>query len=105
MNAIYSFMDMILPFEFIHYTFMKNALLAILLVTPLFGMLGTMAVDNKMAFFSDALGHSALTGIAIGVVGMAMALSTYPIHKRMMARRRKKFAPEIIKLSEKIMQN
>lgn len=44
-------------------------------------------------------------GIAIGVVGMVMALSTYPIHKRMMARRRKKFAPEIIKLSEKIMQN
>ena len=39
-----------------------------LLITPLFGLLGTMAVDNKMAFFSDALGHSALTGIAIGVV-------------------------------------
>ena len=31
-------------------------------------MLGTMAVNNKMAFFSDALGHSALTGIAIGVI-------------------------------------
>ena len=68
MSVIYSIMDVILPFEFMHYMFMKNALLAILLVTPLFGMLGTMAVDNKMAFFSDALGHSALTGIAIGVV-------------------------------------
>lgn len=68
MSVIYSVMDVILPFEFMHYTFMKNALLAILLVTPLFGMLGTMAVDNKMAFFSDALGHSALTGIAIGVL-------------------------------------
>jgi len=44
-------------------------------------------------------------GIVIGVVGMVMALSTYPIHKRMLANRRKKFAPEIIKLSEKIMQN
>ena len=44
-------------------------------------------------------------GIAIGVVGMAMALSTYPIHKRMLANRKKKYAPEIIKLSEKIMQN
>ena len=54
--------------EFLRMTFMKNALIAILLLTPLFGMLGTMAVDNKMAFFSDALGHSALTGIAIGVV-------------------------------------
>lgn len=67
MEMLYSLMDM-LPFEWLHYTFMKNALLAILLITPLFGMLGTMAVDNKMAFFSDALGHSALTGIAIGVV-------------------------------------
>ena len=68
MSGIYALMDTLLPFEWLHYTFMKNALIAILLLTPLFGMLGTMAVDNKMAFFSDALGHSALTGIAIGVV-------------------------------------
>ena len=68
MNGLYALMDTLLPFEWLHYTFMKNALLAIILITPLFGMLGTMAVDNKMAFFSDALGHSALTGIAIGVV-------------------------------------
>ena len=46
------------------YEFMKNALIAILLITPLFGLLGTMIVNNKMAFFSDALGHSAITGIA-----------------------------------------
>ena len=69
MNGLYALMDTLLPFEWLHYTFMKNALLAIILITPLFGMLGTMAVDNKMAFFSDALGHSALTGIAIGVLG------------------------------------
>lgn len=50
------------------YGFMRNAFLAILIITPLFGILGTMIVNNKMAFFSDALGHSALTGIAIGVV-------------------------------------
>lgn len=68
MEALYAVMDMLLPFEWLQYTFMKNALLAMLLITPLFGLLGTMAVDNKMAFFSDALGHSALTGIAIGVV-------------------------------------
>lgn len=67
MEMLYQVMDL-LPFEWLHYTFMKNALLAVLLITPLFGMLGTMAVDNKMAFFSDALGHSALTGVAIGVV-------------------------------------
>ena len=68
MDTLYAIMDTLLPFEWLSYTFMKNALLAMLLIAPLFGLLGTMAVDNKMAFFSDALGHSALTGIAIGVV-------------------------------------
>jgi zinc transport system permease protein len=47
---------------------MVNAFFAVIIITPLFGILGTMIVSNKMAFFSDALGHSALTGIAVGVV-------------------------------------
>ncbi len=68
MNILYSIMDAVLPFHWLDYTFMKHALLALLLLTPLFGLLGTMAVDNQMAFFSDALGHSALTGIALGVL-------------------------------------
>ena len=67
MDFIYNMMNL-LPFEFIHYDFMKNALIAIIIITPLFAMLGTMAVNNKMAFFSDALGHSAFTGIAIGIL-------------------------------------
>ena len=50
------------------YDFMVSAFIAVLIITPLFGILGTMIVNNKMAFFSDALGHSALTGIAVGVV-------------------------------------
>ena len=66
MDVIYSILETILPFEFMQYAFMKNAFLAILLVSPIFAILGTMIVNNKMAFFSDALGHSALTGIAIG---------------------------------------
>ncbi len=50
------------------YAFMKNALVAILLITPMFGIMGTMVVNNRMAFFSDALGHSAFTGMAIGLL-------------------------------------
>lgn len=68
MTLIYNIIETILPFTFAQFDFMKNSLLAVILLTPLFGMLGTMAVNNKMAFFSDALGHSALTGIAIGVI-------------------------------------
>lgn len=80
MEMIYRGLETVLPFSWIQYDFMKNALLAILILTPLFGMLGTLIVNNRMAFFSDALGHSALTGMGIGVLlgiadtSLAMAL-------------------------------
>lgn len=67
MHLWYSFTG-IFPFEWLQHLFMKNALLAILFVTPIFGLMGTMVVNNRMAFFADSLGHSALTGIAIGVI-------------------------------------
>ena len=57
-----------LPFEMFHWDFMKNALLAVLLLSPLFGLMSTMIVTGRMSFFSDALGHSAFTGIAIGCI-------------------------------------
>lgn len=68
MEYYYHIIDTLLPFSWVQYEFMKNALLAVLFITPLFGVLGTLIVNNKLAFFSEALGHSALTGIAIGVV-------------------------------------
>ena len=77
MDLIYDGMDMLLPFAWVEYTFMKNALLAILLMTPLFGLLSTMVVSSRMAFFSDSLGHGAFTGIAVGaLVGMASPLTS-----------------------------
>lgn len=57
-----------LPFEMLHWDFMCNALLALLLMAPLFGLMSTMIVTGRMSFFSDALGHSAFTGIAIGAI-------------------------------------
>ena len=68
MDIIYNIIATILPFDFMKYNFMKNALIAIILISPLFAMLGTLIVNNKMAFFSDALGHSALAGIALGAM-------------------------------------
>ena len=58
----------ILPVEMLQWDFMCNALLAILLMAPLFGLTSTMIVTGRMSFFSDALGHSAFTGIAIGCI-------------------------------------
>jgi len=68
MNTVYKIIESILPFSWAEYNFMKNALLAIIIISPMFGILGTMIVNNKMAFFSDALGHSALTGVALGTI-------------------------------------
>ena len=72
------------PLEILHYNFMKNALLALLLMAPLFGLMSTMIVTGRMSFFSDALGHSAFTGIAIGCIcgiaapiWMAVAFSVF----------------------------
>ena len=72
MSIWYALLEHVIRAEWTQFDFMKNAMLAILLIAPLFGLLGTMVVNNGMAFFSDAIGHSALCGIAIGVVlGMA----------------------------------
>ena len=74
MNLWYSLCQL-LPLEMLRWDFMKNALLAILLMAPLFGLLSTMIVTGRMSFFSDALGHSAFTGIAIGAIcGIAAPL-------------------------------
>ncbi len=56
------------PWEMLHWDFMKNAFLAVLLMAPLFGLTSTMIVTGRMSFFSDALGHAAFTGIAIGAI-------------------------------------
>lgn len=68
MQGVYSVLEVLLPFEWLEPEFMKNALLAVVVAAPLFGTLGSVVVSNQMAFFSDAIGHSALTGIAIGVL-------------------------------------
>lgn len=68
MQNLYNFLDIILPFEWLSYDFMKNAFISTILIGLLFGFLGSMVVNNKMAFFSEALGHSALTGIGLGIV-------------------------------------
>ena len=70
MNLWYALVDL-LPFEWAQsgsMYFMKNALLAVLVISPLFGILSTMVVHSRMSFFSDALGHSAFTGMAIGAL-------------------------------------
>jgi len=61
-----------LPFEWAQYAFMQNALLAVIIIAPLLALLGCIVITNQMTFFSDAIGHATLSGIALGAIaGMA----------------------------------
>ena len=51
MENIYMLLEMLLPFEWVEHAFMKNAFLAVLLVTPLFGILSTIVVSALERWF------------------------------------------------------
>lgn len=63
----YSLMDRLLPLGFLEPLFMKRALLAVIFIAPAAAAVGVPLVQFRMAFFSDAIGHSAFTGVALGV--------------------------------------
>lgn len=54
--------------ESLQYGFVANALIAAIVIGPLLGGVGTMVVAKRLAFFSQAVGHAALTGVAIGII-------------------------------------
>ena len=74
-----------------------------------YGSVGAIVMGSGMSLVMTEIGtiigisNAMLPGVVIGVVGMAMALSTYPIYKKILAARKKKFAPEILALSDKIV--
>jgi len=75
-----------------------------------FGAVSAVVMGAGMSLVMTEIGaiiglaSAMIPGIIIGVVGMGMALSTYPIYKKMLSARKKKYAPEIMKLSDKIMK-
>ena len=74
-----------------------------------YGSIGAIVMGAGMSLVMTqigeviGLGNAMVPGIAVGVVGMGMALSTYPIYKKILSSRKKKYAPQILKLSEKLM--
>ena len=50
------------------------------------------------------LASAMVPGIAVGIVGLGMVLSTYPIYKGILNSRKKKYAPQIMALSEKLLR-
>ena len=74
-----------------------------------YGCLSAVIMGTGMSLVMTDLGttlglpDAMIPGIIIGIIGLVMALTTYPIHKRMLASRRKKYAAEILELSDRIM--
>lgn len=64
--AMHHGMQRVLPFDWAQYPFMLNALIECVLLTPICAAMGVKIVNFRMAFFSDAIAHSAFTGVALG---------------------------------------
>ena len=77
----------------------------------IFGSVSAIIMGSGMSLVMTDIGSSIgvednmAPGIIIGIVGMLMAIINYPLYKKFLASRRKKYADQIMKLSDKIMMN
>lgn len=73
-----------------------------------FGSLGAIVMGAGMSLvmtdLAETLGLSSpmVSGVVIGIVGMAMAIANYPIYRGILASRRKKYAAQVLKLTEEV---
>lgn len=73
-----------------------------------YGSVGTVIMGAGMSLVMTDIGtilgmtETLIPGIAVGVVGMVMALTTYPIYKKILNSRKKKYAARIMELSDRI---
>ena len=59
---------MLFPLDCMGPEFMRRAMLGLLLIAPLAALSGVQVVNSRMSFFSDAIGHSAFAGVALGLI-------------------------------------
>ena len=68
MDALIDLLGALLPFDWLEPVFMRRALLGLVLIAPACAIMGVQVVSFRMAFFSDAISHSAFTGVALGLI-------------------------------------
>jgi len=68
LSPLYALLAQLLPFECLQARFMQQALLGLLLLAPMAAAMGLMVVNFRMAFFADAISHSAFAGVALGLL-------------------------------------
>lgn len=79
LNYLYDTISALLPFEVMQMRFMQQALLGLMLLSPMVALLGVQVVNSRMAFFADAISHSAFTGVALGLIFMVSPKVTMPL--------------------------
>ena len=79
LSFLYELLQTLLPFEIMQMRFMQQALLGLLLLAPMVALMGVQVVNFRMAFFADAISHSAFTGVALGLVFAVNPLWTMPV--------------------------
>ena len=65
---LYALIAQVLPFECMQVRFMQQAMVGLLLLAPMTAVMGIQVVNFRMAFFSDAISHSAFAGVALGLI-------------------------------------
>lgn len=68
LEPLYDLIPVLLPFEILQARFMQQALLGLVLLAPMAAAMGVQVVNFRMAFFSDAISHSAFAGVALGLI-------------------------------------
>ncbi|MCX6641498.1 MAG: metal ABC transporter permease [bacterium] len=68
MDPLLDLIGRLLPFDWLDPAFMRRALLGLILIAPACSAMGVQVVSFRMAFFSDAISHSAFTGVALGLI-------------------------------------
>lgn len=79
LNVLYDVIPKLLPFESMQMRFMQQALVGLLLLAPMVAMMGVQVVNFRMAFFADAISHSAFTGVALGLIFSVSPHWTMPV--------------------------
>jgi zinc transport system permease protein len=68
LSTLYALMAQLLPFECMQARFMQQAMIGLLLLAPMTAIMGIQVVNFRMAFFADAISHSAFAGVALGLL-------------------------------------
>ncbi len=83
----------------------RKVKLPVIVLAYIIGIAGILLFGTGMCFALKAIGNSLWLGVVLGLVGAAICIANYYIYKAFLSSRKKKYAPEILKLSEQVLHD